>query len=97
MTTITELKQIKDKGFSQVYASNAALQKLHVSQETEESKADRLEERLKADSRNYNQQLRVKSLEYTNLEKKLEQIRNLIADKQTTLNKLKSLVKRGEI
>lgn len=46
-------------------------------------------------SKEYKRQLNIRLQEYTNLETKLEKVRNLIADNQ--IDKLKKLYKRGEI
>ena len=95
MITINQLKEIKTHGFKEVYRSNSAIQKIRMAEENNDSKIARLEKQLLVDSQRYQSQLTTRLNEYTRLEKKLEQIRNLLADQQ--LNKLIALYKRGEI
>ena len=99
MITINELKDIKEKGFKEVYASNSALQKLHITQESAEScairRAEQLERQLQVETDQYQEQLQVRLTEFTRLEQKLERVRNLVVDNE--IEKLKVLYKRGEI
>ena len=95
ITTINELKDIKTQGFKEVYASNSAIQKIPVVEENDDSKVQRLEKQLLVDSQRYQSQLTTRLNEYTRLEKKLEQIRNLVADGE--VKKLQRMMKKGEI
>jgi len=79
VTTITEFHEIKAHGFKEVYASNSALQKLHITQESAEScairRAERLERQIRVETDQYQEQLQVRLTEFTRLEQKLEKIR----------------------
>ena len=99
MITINELKDIKTQGLKEVYASNSAVQKLHITQESAEScairRAEQLERQLRVETNQYQEQLRVRLTEFTRLEQKLDRVRDLVADNR--LPKLIALYKKGEI
>ena len=99
ITTINELKDIKAHGFKEVYGSNAAVQKIHITQESAESwairRAEQLERQLRIETGHYQEQLKVRLTEFTRLEQKLDRVRNLVADGE--VKKLMALYKRGEI